>query len=153
MPAKMGKVPCEDLGRVVGCGGKENNNNDDERGGYYDLTMLKAHWRKVQDLGLRKLYEENKEIRNHVRKCAVLAHLPEEKVTDGRLSTIENSSTNKATVKFNDYFGGECIDNSHRIWTCDRELYWNTISVEGWHNRLNKRIGKAHPNIYELMSN
>ncbi|GJQ83607.1 hypothetical protein Trydic_g10951 [Trypoxylus dichotomus] len=42
MPAKMGKVPCEDLGRVVGCGGKENNNNDDERGGYYDLTMLKV---------------------------------------------------------------------------------------------------------------
>ncbi|GJQ65312.1 hypothetical protein Trydic_g5794, partial [Trypoxylus dichotomus] len=47
MPAKMGKVPCEDLGRVVGCGGKENNNNDDERGGYYDLTMLKGLRRKT----------------------------------------------------------------------------------------------------------
>ena len=22
--------------------------------------------------------------------------------------------------------------------------------VEGWHNRLNKTVGKAHPNIYEL---
>ena len=23
--------------------------------------------------------------------------------------------------------------------------------IEGWHNRLNKIVGKAHPNIYELV--
>ena len=26
-----------------------------------------------------------------------------------------------------------------------------TARLEGWHNRLNKIVGKAHPNIYELV--
>ncbi|GJQ65556.1 hypothetical protein Trydic_g7656 [Trypoxylus dichotomus] len=54
-------------------------------------SHFKALCRKEQDLDLTKLYKENEEIRNYITKCAVLAHLPEEKVTDDRLCIMENS--------------------------------------------------------------
>ncbi|GJQ77109.1 hypothetical protein Trydic_g23678 [Trypoxylus dichotomus] len=110
-----------------------------------------ALWVKVQDLGLIKLHKENEEIRNHIKKCAGLAHLPEEKVTDGWMCIMEDSATDEISVKFNDYFVGQWTDNFRRIWTCDEERHRIANSVEVWDNRLNARIRKRHPNIFKLM--
>lgn len=109
-----------------------------------------AIWRKVQELGLVTYYKERKEVRDHIRMCAALAHLPEEHISDGWLHIMENAPNLEALDKFNDYFVEQWLENVW-IWVCYNERHRTTNSVEGWHNRLNKRVGKVHPNIFELM--
>lgn len=108
-------------------------------------------WRKVQELGLVTSYKENSTIREHVRMCAALAHLPKEYIPEAWLLIMENSPQEDALVKFSDYFVEQWLQDSDFIWVCYKERHRTTNSVEGWHHRLNNRVGKAHPNIYELL--
>ena len=82
--------------------------------------------------------------------CAALAHLPPQYVDDGWLQIMEWSPETEKIVKFNDYFVSEWME-SERMWICTKNRHRTTNTVEGWHNRINKRIGKSHPNIYELI--
>lgn len=109
-----------------------------------------ALWRKVQELGLTTIYRENSEVRDHIRMCAALAHLPEEVTTDAWLHIMESVPDEEALVLFNDYFVEQWLE-SDRIWICYNERHRTTNAVEGWHTRLNNRVGKVHPNIFELM--
>lgn len=109
-----------------------------------------ALWRKVQELGLATLYRDNEDIRNHIRMCAALAYLPEETLPDAWLIIMESAPNEPLLAKFNDYFVDQWLDND-LLWIVCQERHRTTNTVEGWHNRLNRRIGKAHPNIYELL--
>lgn len=110
-----------------------------------------AIWRKVQELGLTQLYRGEKEIRDHIKMCAALAHLPPDYIEDGFLHIMETTPTIEAIVQFNDYFVSQWIEND-RFWVCYNERHRTTNTVEGWHNRLNRKIGKHHPNFYELLT-
>ena len=109
-----------------------------------------ALWRKVQQLGMTQAYRDNKEIRDHVKMVAALAHVPIEYVSEGWLSIMESTPQDEALTEFYDYFVDSWMDKEE-IWVCSGERHRTTNSVEGWHNRFNKKIGKSHPNIYELL--
>lgn len=109
-----------------------------------------ALWRKIQQLGLSVAYKNNTEIRDHLKMVAALAYVPREYVSEGWLSIMETSPDDKLLTKFYDYFVDNWIEKTE-LWICYGNRHRTTNAVEGWHNRFNKRIGKAHPNIYELM--
>lgn len=116
----------------------------------YNFHFNQALWRKTQELGLVVDYRERENIRNHLRMCAALVHLPPENIDDGWLAIMENSPETEKITKFNDYFIEEWLD-SRRYWVCFRNRHRTTNVTEGWHTRLNKKCGKSHPNIYELL--
>lgn len=109
-----------------------------------------AIWRKVQEIGLVAEYKNDTNIRQHIRMCAALAHLPPQYIDDGWLEIMETSPQTEQIVKFNDYFVSEWME-SERMWICFKNRHRTTNTVEGWHTRINKKIGKSHPNIYELI--
>lgn len=109
-----------------------------------------ALWRKVQELGLVTVYKEDQNVRNHIRMCAALAHLPENTLYDAWLEIMETAPDSALMTKFYDYFVENWLDNN-LFWLVYKERHRTTNAVEGWHNRLNKKVSKANPNIYELM--
>lgn len=111
-------------------------------------------WRKVQSLGLAKMYIENTEVKEHIRKCAALAHLPPHSIEDGWISIMETAPQIEAVQNFNDYFVEQWLENSviGDMWVCFNERHRTTNALEGWHNRLNRCIGKYNPNICELLT-
>ena len=38
------------------------------------------------------------------------------------------------------------------LWNVSQETVCTNNSVEGWHNKLNRSIGKIHPNVFELLT-
>lgn len=110
-------------------------------------------WRKVQEYGLIKEYKEKEEVRTHIRLCASLAHIPIYALEDGWLFIMENSPFCEKITKFNDYFVTQWMDNDNigKIWNCFGLRHRTTNALEGWHNRLNRYIGKSHPNVCELV--
>ncbi|CAG9765727.1 unnamed protein product [Ceutorhynchus assimilis] len=78
-------------------------------------------------------------------KIAALAYLPEETLQDAWLIITENAPNDPLLDKFNDYFVDQWLDND-LFWVIYKEAYRTTNTVEGWHNRLKKRMGKAIPN-------
>lgn len=109
-----------------------------------------ALWRKIQELQLVREYKDNEEIRKHLLRCAALAHLPKNLISDAWLEIMEIAPNNLKVVRFNDYFVEQWLDNEW-FWVCYGERHRTTNAVEGWHNKLNRRVGKSHPNIYELI--
>lgn len=110
-------------------------------------------WRRVQRLGLCTAYNEDSEIRRHIRMCAALSHLPRSAIDDGWLYIMEHAPQNDLLEEFNDYFVEQWLENSamQDMWICYGERHRTTNAVEGWHNRLNRNIGKINPHIYELI--
>lgn len=110
-------------------------------------------WRKVQSIGLSTLYVQNELVRRHVRMCAALAYLPPEYVDEGWLSIMEDNPDEPLVGEFNDYFVGTWLENDFfkPLWCCYGRQHRTTNAVEGWHNRLNKRISNVHPNIFVLV--
>jgi len=111
-------------------------------------------WRKVQDIGLSQMYKENEEIRNHVRMCAALSHLPPEHTDDGWINIMENCPSEHLIQEFNDYFVDQWLENNkiRDMWICFKERHRTTNSLEGWHHRLNQKISKIHPNVFEIIT-
>ena len=110
-------------------------------------------WRRVQTLGLTTSYRDDADIRKHIHMCAALAHLPSWATEEGWLFIMESSPLSQGIEAFNDYFVDQWIENDivNDMWICYGEKHRTTNVVEGWHNRLNRRVGKMRPNIFELM--
>lgn len=110
-------------------------------------------WRKIQELGMVKMFKDDDEIREHVKMCAALAHIPTEFSDSGWLQIMENSPLNSKVEQFNDYFVEQWLENDivKDMWVCYGERHRTTNSLEGWHSRLNRAVGKHHPNIFELV--
>lgn len=91
------------------------------------------------------MYKESEEIRNHIRMCAALSHIPTEYTIDGWLEIMENAPTNVQVEEFNDYFVNQWLENDliGDMWVCYGERHRTTNAVEGWHSRLNKTIKNA----------
>lgn len=115
-------------------------------------------WRKVQVLGLSKLYNENKEVRNAIKRTVALSFLPLHAINYAWKSIRLKAPQNiPALSLFFDYTSKTWLDNSaifpKNIWNHYQNFNVRTTNhLEGWHNALNREFGKAHPNIYEFIN-
>jgi len=110
-------------------------------------------WRKVQDCGLATRYREEEAIQKFIRRAAVLPLVPENRVEDVWLHALEENEDDSAAVtRVADYVTETWVEGTFGNWNhYDNDGPRTTNHVEGWHNRLNKKCGSAHPNIYSVL--
>ena len=130
--------------------------NSRHQGCYYHF--MQAIWRKVQALGLASDYSNPQDttLKNFVQKMGAITFCPPAFVQPAWIS-VQQEAPQLPRVD-------EQISRVHLCYMGARQLYqirqWNYYKiegprtnnhVEGWHSRLKKIVGKAHPNIYELV--
>ena len=125
------------------------------KGCYFHYT--KAIWSHVQDLGLVTDYNDNKAVKKTIRMLMSLAFLPRPLVRPN-FFIIEGSNTVLNSDKLQtlcNYFKETWLNGPFDIWlwNVNQETLRTNNLVEGWHNRLNRSVGKHHPNLFELITN
>ncbi|XP_067671655.1 uncharacterized protein [Haliotis asinina] len=111
-------------------------------------------WRKAQQHQLQKAYSENDEIRKFIRRCAVLPLLPVHEVEELWLDTLESMPDDPRCRDLSDYVTSYWIEGDlHRPqWNHhDSDGPRTNNHLEGWHSRLKRLVGRAHPNIFEII--
>ncbi|XP_003366831.1 hypothetical protein Tsp_13569, partial [Trichinella spiralis] len=126
--------------------------------GYFPNTRVQGCYfhfcqavhRKVGELGLKTRYRTEEPTKRKIRMLLATAFLPVPHVNTG-VSLLEAGTTGNLSALFQ-YFRQE--------WMTDERLpLWNVYNVnirtnnhlEGWHNRLNRKAGKSHNGLYELL--
>ncbi|KRZ86593.1 hypothetical protein T08_7341 [Trichinella sp. T8] len=126
--------------------------------GYFPNTRVQGCYfhfcqavhRKVGELGLKARYRTEEPTKRKIRMLLATAFLPVPHVNTG-VSLLEAGTTGNLSALFQ-YFRQE--------WMTDERLpLWNVYNVnirtnnhlEGWHNRLNRKAGKSHNGLYELL--
>ncbi|KRY46040.1 hypothetical protein T03_10855 [Trichinella britovi] len=126
--------------------------------GYFPNTQVQGCYfhfcqavhRKVGELGLKTRYRTEEPTKRKIRMLLATAFLPVPHVNTG-VSLLEAGTTGNLSALFQ-YFRQE--------WMTDERLpLWNVYNVnirtnnhlEGWHNRLNRKAGKSHNGLYELL--
>ncbi|CAF4869734.1 unnamed protein product [Rotaria socialis] len=110
-----------------------------------------AIFRRIRALGLTTLYFQNSEIRSCCRKLMALALLPIDKIESSFHSLRVKSSTmvNQELHQLFLYFNHQWLVNIPlKIWNVYGCHHRTNNNCEGFHNRLNQRIQKSHPNIW-----
>jgi hypothetical protein len=113
----------------------------------------KAIWRKTQECGLQTDYKDVPDVTKLVRREACLPLLPLNKVEDFWLYTLENAPPRDDCIKLTDYVTETWIEGpfSQPTWNhYQTEGSRTNNHLEGWHNKLKKRVGVAHPTIYKM---
>ena len=127
--------------------------NASTKGCYFHHT--KAIWAKVQDLGLVTEYNTNREIRQQVHGLMSLAFLPVILIRPNfmLIETSETTQASPALQQLCTYYQETWLNGNYplSLWNVSTETVRTSNSVEGWHNKLNRTIGKIHPNIFELL--
>ena len=112
-------------------------------------------WRKVQNLGLRQLYKEVNEFRCFINSVIALAFVPPTFVRVAWRGLMGEAPAFGNREDFFQNFQNTWLDGNFPI------RMWNVYSMEGprtnnntegWHSKLRKLAGKAHPNIYEAVT-
>lgn len=115
----------------------------------------KAIWKKTQECGLQTEYRDNPDVNRLVRRAAALPLLPLDDVDDYWIHAWENAPETDACTKFHDYVTETWVDGRFP------QATWNHYQtegprtnnhLEGWHNKLKKRVKTAHPNIFKIVS-
>ena len=110
--------------------------------------------RKIQNLGLQVAYREDHSLNSFVRKTAALAFVPRRYVRLAWQALKANMPQLPRVEEFSRYFEETWLVGSFPL------PLWNVFAsgslrtnnhVEGWHNRLKKIVGKAHPNVFEIV--
>ncbi|CAG9130443.1 unnamed protein product [Plutella xylostella] len=105
----------------------------------------RAIWKKGKKLGFTDT-EGGKKI---IGLCAAMAYLPHDHIPEAWLYILHNIPNGATASAFTDYMSNQWIKNSNLI-TCYGDVYRTTNHVEGWHNRLNRRIAK-NPSLYHII--
>lgn len=110
-------------------------------------------WRKLQNIGLAVSYKELPEVRTWFRMALALPMMPLPQVPSAFSLVKEKTPDAPRIQEFNEYLS--------KTWLTGFPLeMWNYFKhngprtnnhVEGFHNRLRKKAGKAHPNLYEVV--
>jgi len=144
------------------------------QGCFYHLTQ--STHRKVQELGLQRMYRENEEFSEFCGKMDGLAFLPIDDVKEGMtyLRTIVPSDAEELL----DYFDKTYVNGTYRRIQCKNTCgaafrnnpplfplqLWNvhaaTIndeartnnSTEGWNHRFSKLVGQNHPTVWTMVN-
>ena len=125
------------------------------RGCYFHYTQ--CIWRKVQELGLVKYYKKDKDINALVRRMAAFPLLPLHLIDDVFLQMHSDAPLNQSCNELIDYFVEQWVHDirpkiSRTIWSHYNNNGARTNNhLEGWHSFLNKKVGKHHPNLFELI--
>ena len=128
--------------------------NSRHQGCYYHF--MQAIWRKVQALGLASDYSNPQDmtLKNFVQKMCAIAFCPPAFVRSAWISVQEEAPELPRIDELVEYFSATWVRSSFQI------RQWNYFKiegprtnnhVEGWHSRLKNIVGKAHPNVYELV--
>ena len=117
---------------------------------------MQAIWRKVQALGLATICTDPQDLslKHFVQKMAAIAFCPQAFVRPAWMSVQQEAPQIARVDELVTYFSNTWVSGSYQV------RQWNYYKVdgprtnnhvEGWHFRLKRVIGKAHPNIYELV--
>ncbi|CAF3744495.1 unnamed protein product [Rotaria sordida] len=129
--------------------------NSQHVGCFFHYTQ--SIYRNFQQLGLSSQYAADDEIRNTCRKLMALALMPISLVLqaydDLHGSVLESSSTTFDSLKpLFSYFENQWIKNVDiQRWNVYGLHMRTNNNAEGYHNRLNLRISKYHPNIWAFI--
>ncbi|XP_049886684.1 uncharacterized protein LOC126381225 [Pectinophora gossypiella] len=104
-----------------------------------------AIWKKGKKLG----FTETEGGKKFIGLCAAMAYLPHDHIPEAWLYLLHNVPNGAAATAFTDYMSNQWIKNSN-LFTCHGDVYRTTNHVEGWHNRLNRRITK-NPSLYHII--
>jgi hypothetical protein len=116
--------------------------------------------RCVQRIGLAAEYRavQNEQLRQWIRRICALPMIPLEEL-DGVWAQITLGAPNiPAAAEMHNYVNTTWMDVgarfSRNIWNHFDRLDQSRTNnaMEGWHSKINKYVGKAHPNIFELLS-
>ena len=122
-------------------------------------------WRKVQDLGLKKKYQEDTSFHLSVRKLVALAFLPLSDIY--KAYDLITDEFDDDAEKLLDYFEATWIGAPKKRGTGRKKTefpleLWNVYdrvcadlprsnnSIEGWHHAFADRVAIAHPTITKL---
>ena len=115
-----------------------------------------AIWRKTQHIDLQVTYRNNEDIRQLVRRATALPLVPMDLIEDvwfNALNDLEDIDTPAKTTTFTDYVTIQWIDGDRQVWNhFNTDGPRTTNHIEGWHNKLKKKVSHAHPNIFTLIS-
>ena len=128
--------------------------NSAVKGCYFHHT--KALWAHVQDYGLVPDYNSDRHVKKVVRLLMALAFLPVLLVRPNFI-VIEGSTTVQDSPKLQqlcDYYKSTWLNGSFPValWNVNNQTLRTNNLVEGWHNKLNRGIGKIHPNLFEVIT-
>ena len=111
-------------------------------------------WRKAQATGLQIPYRDNDDVKNLVRRTAILPPIPlasVEYVCFQALEDRDNADITQLTQPFTDYVTDKWVEGDRSLWNhYGTEGPRTTNSIEGWHRKLKKMTQHAHPNIHSL---
>ena len=119
------------------------------------LSLPPALWRKVQGLGLQRLYKEDDPFRSFINCLIALAFIPPTFLRVGWRGLKGDAPTFSNCEEFFTYFEATWINGNYpvRLWNVHAMDGPRTNNnAEGWHSKVRKIAGKAHPNIYEAVS-
>ncbi len=116
-----------------------------------------ALWRKVQELGLAVRYKEDEAFNRLVRRAAALPLVPVNLVDEVWLMAL-NEVNDVEADRFKDYVTSTWVDGNVARFPIELWTQYDNIEglrtnnhIEGWHSKLNRAIGRQHPNIFVLI--
>ena len=110
----------------------------------------------MQCLGLQIIYRENLELKSSIRKTAALAFVQWRYVHLAWQALKAEAPQNIIRLDdFISYFKSTLLVGSYppaSLWNVFETKSARTNNhIEGWHSKLKKVVGKAHPNVYEIV--
>jgi hypothetical protein len=117
--------------------------------------FTQSTWRKAQATGLQIPYRDNDDVKNFVRRTAILPPIPlasVEHVCFQALEDRDNADITQLTQPFTDYVTDKWVEGDRSLWNhYGTEGQRTTNNIEGWHSKLKKMTQHAHRNIYTLI--
>jgi hypothetical protein len=112
-------------------------------------------WSETQKFGLQTYYKEKDDITKLVRRAVVLSLLPQTEAEDvwfNALQDIGDADNVPDTTTFTDYVTEHRVETHIFLWNHYLKEGPRTPNhLEGWHNKIKKKVRHAHPNIYEII--
>lgn len=108
-------------------------------------------WRKADEIGITK----SALFRKHIKRCVVLAHLPQRAIENGWLYVMSQCPDDKNIFKFNDYFVETWLNETSFFadkWSCNNMNHRTTNMVESWHSTVNKKIRSKPKSIAHFLT-
>lgn len=118
-------------------------------GCYYHFN--KAIWRKGRDLEITK--SSNPAKIREVALSAVLPLLPPSEVINGWSYITRKQTEDENIIKFRAYMTKQWLKEDFiQTWNVFGSQHRTTNCLEGWHNKLNREVGKKKPNILHFLN-
>ncbi|CAF3929308.1 unnamed protein product [Rotaria sordida] len=110
-------------------------------------------YRKIQFLGLQQQYIIDETLRGLCRKIMALPLMPRDKILDGldEIREAANLLPGLPMVRLLKYFDDNWMSNIDLWNVYDFDSRTNNV-CEGYHNRINSRIYRHHPHIWDLIN-